>query len=85
MKTCWPLFAAVLLLAGCETPTETAGKKAAEDEYVTVNVTGTNIPKRVRKSDIEKGTVPKDVQAQLVDKDIFVQQLMPGRVVEKGN
>jgi hypothetical protein len=78
------ILAASLALAGCNTPTKTA-EKAGADDYVSVEVTGSNIPKRVRKSDIEKGTVPKDVQAQVVEKDSFTRQMMPGRVVEKGN
>lgn len=69
---------------GCSTPPETAAN-TAEDEYITVMVTGSNIPKRVKKSDIANGTVPKDVQAQLVDQDAFSKSLQPGRKVEKGN
>ena len=76
------LVAAVIpALAGCSTPPKTAAeKKAAEEEYVTITVTGSNIPKRIKKSDIEKGTVPQDVQAQLVDKDQFVKDQRPGHV-----
>lgn len=77
-------LAAALTLAGCATPSaQTAGKKA-DDEYVTVTVTGSNIAKRIRKSDIAKGNLTKDEQAQLVDKDNFVRSLQPGKVVDKG-
>lgn len=72
------------VLAGCGTPT-TAEKKASNDEYVYVTVTGSNVPKRVRKSDIEKGTVPKELNTQLADKDDFAKQLRPGRQIERGN
>jgi hypothetical protein len=85
MKTRLLVLPALLWLAGCDTPTEVAEKKTANDEYVYVTVTGSNIPKRVRKSDIEKGTVPKDLQVQLADKDEFAQQMRSGRKLDKGN
>ena len=73
--------AAIAILAGCSTPPQTAAeKKAAEEEYVTIMVTGSNIPLRIKKSDIAKGTVPQDVQAQLVDKDQFVKDQRPGHM-----
>jgi hypothetical protein len=70
-------------VAGCSTPAETAAKKTADDEYVYVTVTGSNIPKKIKKSDIAAGNVPQDVQAQLVDKDAFAKGLRPG--VSKSN
>ena len=46
------------LVVGCATDATTAEKAAKEkDEYVTVVTTGSNIPKRVKKSDIINGTV----------------------------
>ena len=41
---------------------------------------GSNTPKRIKKSDIENGTTPQDVQAQLVDKDQFVKDQRPGHM-----
>jgi len=57
-------------LAGCSTPDKTAENKV-EEEYVYITVTGSNIPKKIKKSDIASGNVPKDVQAVLMDKDEF--------------
>lgn len=85
MKTPLLVLPVLLCLVGCDTPTKVAEKKNANDEYVNVTITGSNIPKRVRKSDIEKGTLPKDVQVQLADKDNFAQQMRPGRKLERGN
>ena len=62
------------LVAGCATDATTAEKAAKEkDEYVTVVTTGSNIPKRVKKSDIINGTVAKDTLAESVDKDEFAR------------
>ena len=68
---------------GCTTKEKTAAQKAEEDEYVTITVTGSNIPKRVRKSDIAAGKVAKDEQMQLMDKDEFAKSMRPG--VPTGN
>ena len=80
-----PLAVGCLLLApllisstGCATKEKTAAQQAEEDEYVTVTVTGSNIPKRVRKSDIAAGKVAKDEQMQLMDKDEFARSMRPG-------
>ena len=78
------IFAASLALAGCGTPTKTADK-AAEDEYIYVSVTGSNVPKRVKKSDLVKGTVQKDVDTQQVSKEDFAKSLRPGRQIDRGN
>lgn len=75
------ILAASLLggVTGCSSaPAKTADSKP-EDEYVYVTVTGSNIPKKVKKSDIAAGTVPKDVQAQLMDKDALQRQMVPGK------
>ena len=68
---------------GCNTTDKTAAQKGQEDEYVYVTVTGSNIPKKIKKSDIAAGKVPKDVDMQLVDKEGFAKGLRPG--VSKGN
>ena len=68
---------------GCTTKEKTAAQKAEEDEYVTITVTGSNIPKRVRKSDIAAGKVAKDEQMQLMDKEAFVKNAHGG--APKGN
>ena len=65
------------MAGGCSSPEKTAAKQA-EDEYVYVTVTGSNIPKKIKKSDIASGNVPADVQAQLMDKDSFAKGLRPG-------
>lgn len=70
-------------VAGCSTPAEQAAKKAADDEYVYVTVTGSNIPKKIKKSDIASGNIPPEVQAQLMDKESFSKGLRPG--VSKNN
>ena len=65
-------------LTACSTPAKTAENKDKEEEYVYVTVTGSNIPKKIKKSDIAAGKVPADVQAQLVDKEQFEKSLRPG-------
>ncbi len=84
MQRCLLIIAASLGLAGCGTPTKTA-EKPAEDEYILVPTTGSNIPKRVKKSDLVKGTVAKDVDTQQISKDDFAKSLRPGRQIDRGN
>ena len=48
MKTPLLVLPALLCLVGCDTPTKVAEKKSADDEYINVTITGSNIPKRVR-------------------------------------
>lgn len=67
---------------GCKTTDQTAGTKG-EDEYVYVTVTGSNIPKRIKKSDIAAGKVPKDEQMQVIDKEDFARGMHPTPM--KGN
>lgn len=76
------LLAAVLALAGCNSPTKTA-EKGAEDEYVLVHVTGSNVPKRVKKSDLVKGEVVKDSDTQVIDKDDFAKSMRTGRQIDR--
>jgi starvation-inducible outer membrane lipoprotein len=85
MQRCLLIIAASLGLAGCGTPPKTAGTKGAEEEYVYVTVTGSNIPKRVKKSDLVKGTVAKDVDTQQINKDDFARSLRSGRQMDRGN
>ncbi|MBI2516591.1 MAG: hypothetical protein HYV95_06705 [Opitutae bacterium] len=78
------------LLAGCATKSTTAsvdgGKKEEKEEYVTLPpATGSNLPRRVKKSDLLAGKVPDAGNAQQVDKDEFARSLRPGRAVDKGN
>jgi hypothetical protein len=75
---CLLLTALLISSTGCTTKEKTAAQQAEEDEYVTVTVTGSNIPKRVRKSDIAAGKVAKDEQMQLMDKDEFARSMRPG-------
>lgn len=75
---------AVLVLAGCSSSTKTA-EKAAEDEYIYVSVTGSNVPKRVKKSDLVKGEVAKDVDTQQISKEDFAKSLRVGRQIDRGN
>ena len=74
------ILAAGLLggFTGCSAPTATADKKT-DDEYVYVKVTGSNIPKKVKKSDIAAGTVPKDVDMQLMNPESLQRSLHPGK------
>lgn len=77
------------LLTGCTTKTKEAkaeGEQAAvEEEYVYVpSATGSNLPKKIRKSDIVSGKVTKDGQVVTVDKDEFSRNLRPGRQLETG-
>jgi hypothetical protein len=75
------ILAAGLLggVTGCSSPPAKTADNKPEDEYVYVTVTGSNIPKKVKKSDIAAGTVPKDVQMQLMDKEDFARSLHPGK------
>ena len=83
MQTRLLLIATMLVLAGCNSATKTA-EKAADDDYIMVPVTGSNIPKRVRKSDLVKGEVAKETDTQVVNKDDFAKQMRVGRQIERG-
>lgn len=78
------LVAAANFLTGCASEPKTAAAGAEKEEYVTVMTTGSNIPVRIKKSDIAAGKVPKGVIADSVDKDEFNRNLRPGRAVESG-
>jgi hypothetical protein len=78
------ILVAILALAGCSTPPKSA-EKPAEEEYVLVPTTGSNIPKRMKKSDLVKGNVEKNSDTQVVDKDTFAKQMRTGRQIERGN
>jgi len=82
------LLSLSLLAAGCATQSaeeRAAKRRAAEEEYVYITVTGSNIPKRIKKSDILKDTLPKDGDAQMVDKEQFLKSLGPGKKLERGS
>lgn len=83
MRLRLPILAVALVLAGCSSPT--AAQKAAEDEYIYVSVTGSNVPKRVKKSDLVKGEVTKDVDTQQISKEDFAKSLRVGRQIDRGN
>ncbi|HWA26919.1 MAG TPA: hypothetical protein VG734_14765 [Lacunisphaera sp.] len=77
------------LAAGCasQTVAERAAKRqAAEEEYIYITVTGSNIPKRIKKSDVVNGeALPKDGDAQMVDKEQFLKSLGPGKKLDRGS
>ncbi|MEI6105961.1 MAG: hypothetical protein WCR49_03010 [Opitutae bacterium] len=81
-SSCWAglTLAAFIIggVTGCSAPATTADKKT-EDEYIYVKVTGSNIPKKIKKSDIAAGKLPKDVDMQLMDKDALQRQMVPGK------
>lgn len=79
------VIAVVSFLTGCASdPASAAKAKADKDEYVTVMTTGSNIPVRIKKSDLEKGQVAKGTLADSVDKDEFNRNLRPGRQIDTG-
>jgi len=91
MKTPRLLLLAILafVITGCATKTKEAKAEgeqaAAEDEYVYVpSATGSNLPKKVKKSDIVSGKITKDGKVVTVDKDEFSRNLRPGRQLETG-
>jgi len=64
MKTRLPLLVvslALILNAGCTTPKEKTASEKPKDEYVYYTPTGSNIPVRVKKSDVQ--TTDADTQA----------------------
>jgi len=88
MKYLRPALVSILILGlfGCASKTKEAQAEQSgqqEDEYVYVpSATGSNLPKKVRKSDVVAGKVAKDGQTQTVDKDEFSRNLRPGRQLE---
>jgi starvation-inducible outer membrane lipoprotein len=84
---CALIGAIVYVLAGCATKPKEAKAEDSEqqDEYVYVqSPTGSNLPKKVKKTDVVAGKVTKDGQTQTVDKDEFARNLRPGRQLETG-
>jgi hypothetical protein len=88
MKNAWRCLSSgfvLLLLAGCASPSaDQAATKAEDAEYVYVRVTGSNIPKRIKKSDIKEGTLAKDGDMQVVDKEQFMRSLPTSKKVDRG-
>ena len=79
--TIFSVIAVTSFLAGCASDPATAAKaKADKEAYVTVMTTGSNIPVRIKKSDLAKGQVAKGTLADSVDKDEFSRNLRPGQV-----
>jgi hypothetical protein len=71
-------LAGATFLAGCASdPAAAAKAKADKEEYVTVMTTGSNIPVRIKKSDLEKGQVTKGILADNIDKDDFARNAVP--------
>ncbi|MBI3885236.1 MAG: hypothetical protein HY302_05845 [Opitutae bacterium] len=82
------LFSALALagvFSGCASDPKTAeARKAEKDEYVTVMTTGSNIPVRIKKSDLAEGKVAKGTLADSVSGEEFAKNLRPGRAVDSG-
>jgi hypothetical protein len=82
----WLALLAAALLAGCTTSqteysytgddSETLSK---DDEWVYYRVTGSHIIKRVKKSDVLAGRVPKDPTLIILTPEEFGQLIRPGR------
>ena len=74
------------LLAGCATTRtdfsytgEEPDVKSSDDEWVYYRVTGSHIIKRVKKSDLLAGRVPKDPTLVIMTPEEFAQVIRPGR------
>ena len=76
----------LITLAGCTTPPKSDAKKADDDEYVTLPPkTGSNLPRRVKKSDLLAGKVPDADTSSVgtVSQDDFTRGI--GHAVRPGN
>jgi hypothetical protein len=76
----------MVILAGCMTQPKTDAKNAADDEYVTLPPkTGSNLPRRVKKSDLLAGKVPDADTSSVgtVSQDDFKNSI--GHPVRAGN
>ena len=78
------LCAVVGLTAGCASNPKEAKSDAPKEEYVTVMTTGSNIPVRIKKSDLEKGTVPKGVLAPGMSSEEFKKMQQPTATPNRG-
>lgn len=75
-----------IFLAGCASPEKSAAAKAADDEYVTIPPkTGSNMPRRVKKSDLLAGKIPDADTSSIVgvDPETFARSV--GHPVRQGN
>lgn len=67
----FPVLAALALVVfstGCTTPSPATKPKAADDEWVTLPpATGSNVPRRVRRSEIESAGTTSNVQTMGAD------------------
>jgi hypothetical protein len=77
---------AAACLSGCATKQQAyysyTGEEAeanSDDEYVYFQVTGSHIIKRVKKSDVLAGRVPKDSTLVIMTPDEFAKMIRPGR------
>lgn len=84
--TLFPALFLAGLLGGCKTTQtyysytgEEMSEKARNDEYVYFQVTGSHIIKRVKKSDVLAGRVPKDSTLVIMTPEQFSQLIRPGR------
>jgi len=82
----WLALLAAALLAGCTTSQthfsytgEESDAKLKDDEWVYYRVTGSHIIKRVKKSDVLAGRVPKDSTLVIMTPEEFAQMIRPGR------
>lgn len=82
----WLALLAAALLAGCTTSPaaysytgEDSETLAKDDEWVYYRVTGSHIIKRVKKSDLLAGRVPKDPTLVIMTPEEFAQMIRPGR------
>lgn len=87
MRKFIPAILAVLVLAGCatQTPVATEKKQKADDEYVTVQDTGSRIPKRVKKSDLAAGQNPSTTNTQSMTGEQLGNAVRPGHKVDTGS
>jgi uncharacterized lipoprotein len=72
---------AAILIAGCATNPKQESQKKDDDEYVMLPPrTGSNVPRKVKKSDILAGKVIDAGDAVDIDKDKFAREAQRGGV-----
>ncbi|MES1168237.1 MAG: hypothetical protein ABUL61_03605 [Oleiharenicola lentus] len=80
----WLLLPLLLAGAGCAS-TPAADQAAKDDEYIYVQVTGSNIPKRIKRSALATDDLPKDGDMQVIDKEQFMKSMGPGKKIDRGS